>query len=100
MEGKLGASELFEGTCTISNIGTIGGTYANPIIFAPQTSIMAIGRGQKLPRYIDGKLEHRNVINVSLGCDHRVIDGATATQFINRWKAYLENPSSMLLTMK
>lgn len=39
-------------------------------------------------------------MNVSFGCDHRVLDGATVARFSQKWKEYLENPSSMLLSMK
>lgn len=93
--------ELFEGSVSISNVGTVGGTYAAPLIFAPQTSIVAIGRMQQLPRYnTKNELVPRKIVNVSLGCDHRVIDGASAASFLMKWKYYLENPSHMMIKMK
>ncbi|XP_011677259.1 lipoamide acyltransferase component of branched-chain alpha-keto acid dehydrogenase complex, mitochondrial isoform X2 [Strongylocentrotus purpuratus] len=57
LQGKLGQADLTGGTFTLSNIGTIGGTYADPIIFAPEVAIGAIGRMQVLPRFdADGDL--------------------------------------------
>ncbi|KAL4488323.1 hypothetical protein ABPG72_019173 [Tetrahymena utriculariae] len=107
--GTLGPKDLFDGSICISNIGTIGGTYTGPLIFAPQTTIVGLGRVMNLPRYInksldpkveDLELAPRKIMNVSFGCDHRVVDGATVTKFSNKWKSYLEDPSTMLLHLK
>ncbi len=65
---------------------------ANPLILAPQVCIVAIGKLQTVPKWKDGQWVPRNVINVSFGCDHRIIDGATVARFTNEWKALLENP--------
>ena len=91
-DAKLTGKELQGGTICLSNIGTIGGTHACPLILPPQVCIVAIGKLQTVPRYIEGQLSERKVINVSYGCDHRVIDGATAARFSNTWKQLIENP--------
>ncbi len=95
--------------CSISNIGTIGGTYASPIIPPPNVAIGAIGRITKVPRYAStlpgatkgapgaaDALVPAHIMAVSWTADHRVIDGATIARFSNAWKGYLEQPSTML----
>ena len=98
--GVINPSDLKDGTITISNIGAIGGVSASPIINKPEVAIVALGKIQKLPRFNDeGQLEERHIITMSWSGDHRVIDGATIARFNNSWKAYLENPSTMLANM-
>ncbi|KAE9043239.1 Lipoamide acyltransferase component of branched-chain alpha-keto acid dehydrogenase complex [Phytophthora rubi] len=98
--GKLAPADLTGGTFSISNIGSIGGTYMSPVLMVPQVAIGAIGRIQKLPRYdAEGNVEPMRLMNVSWSGDHRVIDGATMARFSNQWKAYLETPVSMLTEM-
>ena len=101
IKGKLGESDLKSGTFSLSNIGSIGGTYAKPVIMPPQVAIGAIGRIQKLPRFD----HHDNVVaahimNVSWSADHRIIDGATMARFSNQMKTYVENPTSMILDLR
>ncbi|KRZ26010.1 Lipoamide acyltransferase component of branched-chain alpha-keto acid dehydrogenase complex, mitochondrial [Trichinella pseudospiralis] len=97
LNNKLTNAELVGGTFTMSNIGSIGGTYASPIIFPPQVAICAVGRFQKLPRYDEqGNLKMSNIMPVSWAADHRIIDGAMVAKFSNLFKVYLENPSLML----
>jgi 2-oxoisovalerate dehydrogenase E2 component (dihydrolipoyl transacylase) len=91
-EAKLTAKELQGGTICLSNIGTIGGTHACPLILPPQICIVAIGKLQSVPKYRGGELVERKVLNVSYGCDHRVVDGATVARFSNAWKQLIENP--------
>eukprot|EP01027_Heterolobosea_sp_BB2_P025312 GEZU01038842.1.p1 GENE.GEZU01038842.1~~GEZU01038842.1.p1 ORF type:complete len:536 (+),score=172.90 GEZU01038842.1:116-1723(+) len=99
-EGKLSTADLSGGTFTLSNIGSIGGTYASPILFLPEVCIGAIGKMQKLPRFNEnGEVRAANIVNVSWSADHRLIDGATMANFSNMWKDYLENPQLMILDM-
>jgi len=56
---------------------------ANPLILAPQVCIVAIGKMQTVAKFRDGLFVPRNVINVSFGCDHRIVDGATVARFSN-----------------
>ncbi|RBP31900.1 2-oxoisovalerate dehydrogenase E2 component (dihydrolipoyl transacylase) [Marinobacter pelagius] len=96
--GRVSQEDLKGGTITISNIGALGGTYASPIINAPEVAIVALGRTQKLPRFdANGNVVERAILTVSWAGDHRIIDGGTIARFCNRWKGYLESPQSMLL---
>ncbi len=100
-EGKLGRDELTGGTFTISNIGTIGGTYLSPILVVPEVVIGALGALQTLPRYdAEMNVKPTRVMNISWAADHRVVDGATMARFSNLWKFYIENPAAMLLHTK
>eukprot|EP01118_Nematostelium_gracile_P002205 TRINITY_DN12436_c0_g1_i1.p1 TRINITY_DN12436_c0_g1~~TRINITY_DN12436_c0_g1_i1.p1 ORF type:complete len:516 (-),score=143.10 TRINITY_DN12436_c0_g1_i1:13-1560(-) len=90
-------SDLSAGTFTLSNIGSIGGTYASPVLLLPEVAIGAIGKIQRLPRFDDkGNVVPVQIFNISWAADHRVIDGATMANFSNLWKQYLENPALML----
>ncbi|MDV2080651.1 dihydrolipoyllysine-residue acetyltransferase [Marinobacter xestospongiae] len=98
--GRVSPDDLKGGTISISNIGALGGTYAAPIINAPEVAIVALGRTQKLPRFdANGQVVERAIMTVSWGGDHRIIDGGTIARFCNLWKSYLESPQSMLLHM-
>ncbi|KAJ1171659.1 hypothetical protein NDU88_003519 [Pleurodeles waltl] len=99
--GQLGTKDLTGGTFTLSNIGTIGGTYTKPVILPPEVAIGALGKMQVLPRFnAKGEVIQAQILNVSWSADHRIIDGATMARFSNLWKSYLENPASMLLDLK
>ncbi|XP_078102862.1 lipoamide acyltransferase component of branched-chain alpha-keto acid dehydrogenase complex, mitochondrial isoform X2 [Sander vitreus] len=99
--GQLGTSELSGGTFTLSNIGSIGGTYAKPVILPPEVAIGALGKIQVLPRFdASGSVVPAHIMKVSWSADHRIIDGATMCRFSNLWREYLENPASMLLDLK
>ncbi|TKS75264.1 Lipoamide acyltransferase component of branched-chain alpha-keto acid dehydrogenase complex, mitochondrial [Collichthys lucidus] len=99
--GQLGTNELSGGTFTLSNIGSIGGTYAKPVILPPEVAIGALGKIQVLPRFdAGGQVVRAHIMNVSWSADHRIIDGATMCRFSNLWREYLENPASMVLDLK
>jgi len=101
LSGKLSTQDLSGGTFSLSNIGSIGGTYAKPVILPPEVAIGALGKICTVPRYTpSGDLRPAQVMNVSWSADHRCIDGATMARFSNIWKDYLESPASMLLDMK
>ncbi len=99
-EGKVKQEDLQDGTISISNIGALGGTYAVPVINKPEVAIVALGKTQTLPRFdADGQVTARQIMAISWSGDHRVIDGGTIARFSNQWKAYLEDPASMLLDL-
>lgn len=101
LAGKLSTQDLSGGTFSLSNIGSIGGTYAKPVILPPEVAIGALGKIYTVPRYSpSGDIRPAQVMNVSWSADHRCIDGATMARFSNMWKGYLESPASMLLDMK
>ncbi|WP_337840193.1 dihydrolipoyllysine-residue acetyltransferase [Rheinheimera sp.] len=100
-EGRVSPADLKGGTITISNIGAIGGTVATPIINKPEVAIVALGKTQQLPRFnAKGEVEARSLMQISWSGDHRVIDGGTIARFTNLWKSYLEQPASMLLSLR
>lgn len=87
-------ADLKDGTITLSNIGTIGGTYANPVIVSSEMAIVALGRMQKLPRFdAQDNIVAKQIMPVSWSADHRIIDGATIARFGNHWKNLIENPA-------
>jgi 2-oxoisovalerate dehydrogenase E2 component (dihydrolipoyl transacylase) len=100
-EGKLKNTDLKGGTISISNIGVLGGTVSTPVINAPESAIVALGKIQRLPRFDENdQVIAVNIMQVSWSGDHRIIDGATMVRFNNLWKSYLENPLYMLAKIK
>ncbi len=100
-EGKLKSADLKGGTISISNIGVLGGTVSTPVINAPESAIVALGKIQRLPRFDENdQVKAVNIMQVSWSGDHRIIDGATMVRFNNLWKKYLENPLYMLAKNK
>ncbi len=82
-----------KGSCfTITNVGSLGGVYATPIINFPEVAILALGRIADKVVVIDSKMAIRKILPLSLSFDHRIIDGAEAARFVNDLKKYLENP--------
>lgn len=101
LSGRLSPEDLTGGTFSLSNIGSLGGTYAKAVIMPPEVAIGAIGRIQEVPRFDkDGNIYKAHVVGVSWSADHRVIEGASMARFSNLWKSYLENPASMLIDLR
>jgi len=101
VSNQLSPSDMTGGTFTLSNIGTIGGTYASPVLVLPEVVIGAIGKIQKVPRFDSkGNVVPVHILQISWSADHRVIDGATIALFSNLMKNYLEKPESMLAEMR
>ena len=81
--------------------GTIGGTYATPLVNPPEVAIVALGKVRHLPRFAaDGEVEKAALMNISWGADHRVLDGATLAEFSNKWKQFIEQPDRLLLRLR
>jgi 2-oxoisovalerate dehydrogenase E2 component (dihydrolipoyl transacylase) len=99
--GNLSMDDLNGTTFTLSNVGTIGGTYASPVISPPQVAIGAMGKMQRLPRFdAQGGVVAQNLLQISWSADHRVVDGATMARFSEVMKECLENPVSMIARMR
>jgi len=84
-------------TFTISNLGMFGIDEFTAIINPPDACILAIGAIQEQPVVKNGQVVAGNVLKVTLSCDHRVVDGATGSEFLSPLKYYLENPVRLLL---
>lgn len=96
-EGKLAPEEYQGGGFTISNLGMYGIKRFNAIINPPQSAILAVGAGEKGAVIIDDELSIANIMDVTLSCDHRIVDGAVGANFVNAFKDYIEHPVKMLI---
>jgi pyruvate dehydrogenase E2 component (dihydrolipoamide acetyltransferase) len=93
---KIEVASLQGGTFTITNIGPIGGLFANPIVNHPEVAILGLMKLQKRPMVRDGGIFVRDMMNLCLSFDHRVVDGADAAHFMNTIIRGLENPRTLL----
>ncbi|HKC80406.1 MAG TPA: dihydrolipoamide acetyltransferase family protein [Gemmatimonadaceae bacterium] len=96
-ERKLMPEEYTGATFTVSNLGMFGIDQFTAIINPPEAGIIAIGGSESKPIVIDGSLEIRQRMRVTMSCDHRVIDGATGAKFLQTLKRYVENPLSLVI---
>ncbi|HEY2759389.1 MAG TPA: 2-oxo acid dehydrogenase subunit E2 [Pirellulales bacterium] len=97
-KGQQSLDDLRGGTFTISNLGAVGGQYSTPIINHPEVAILLLGRSRKLPVVTaEDKIEPRLMMPLSLSYDHRIVDGAAASRFLNEVIGYLESPGRLLL---
>ena len=92
---KLDMADMMGGSFTITNLGSIGGTFFTPIINYPEAAILGVGRVADKPMVKDGKIAIRKMMPLSLTYDHRIIDGAQAAAFLNSIISFLEKPSSL-----
>ena len=95
-EKKLQPDEWEGNTFTISNLGMFGIDEFTAIVNPPDACILAIGGIQQVPVVKNGEIVPGNVMKVTLSCDHRVVDGAVGSAFLNSFKNYLENPVLLL----
>ncbi|RUT35927.1 2-oxo acid dehydrogenase subunit E2 [Paenibacillus zeisoli] len=96
-DGKLSASEMKGSTISISNIGSAGGMFFTPIINYPEVAILGTGRISEKPVVKNGEIVVAPVMALSLSFDHRLIDGATAQNFMNYIKSLLANPELLVM---
>lgn len=81
--GTLPRSDLTGSTFTVTSIGSIGGLFSYPVINPPEAAILAVHKIVKRPVFREGRVEARDMMYLSLSFDHRLIDGGTATRFMN-----------------
>jgi pyruvate dehydrogenase E2 component (dihydrolipoamide acetyltransferase) len=96
-DGKLKPEEFQGGTFSISNLGMYGIKQFDAVINPPQGAILAIGAGEQRPVVRNGALAVATVMSCTLSCDHRVVDGAVGEEFLQVFKAMVEEPMAMLL---
>ena len=94
---KLAPEEYTGSTFSVSNLGMFGIDQFTAIINPPEAGILAIGGVEEKPVVIDGQLEVRQRMRVTMSCDHRVIDGATGARFLQTVRQYIENPLSLII---
>lgn len=92
-------NEMRGGSFTISNYGSSGGLFANPLILPPQVAILGLGRIHQKPVVVNGEIKVGHVLPISLVIDHRVLDGAPAGRFLTRLRELLENPAHLMMAM-
>ncbi|MCY7377427.1 MAG: pyruvate dehydrogenase complex dihydrolipoamide acetyltransferase [Pyrinomonadaceae bacterium] len=96
-EKKLAPEEYTGATFSISNLGMFGIKEFTAIINPPEAAIIAVGAATPTPVVRNGEVVVRNIMNVTMSCDHRAIDGATGARFLQTFKQMLENPILMLM---
>ncbi len=96
-EGALKPDEPQGGTFTITNMGVFGSLGGLPILNQPQVAILGIGAIQKRPAVYRDQIAIRHLVMLSLGFDHRLVDGALGGQFLERIRHHLENFETWLL---
>ncbi len=96
-DGRLKPEDFSDGTFTLSNAGNIGGVFATPIINFPEVAIMGIHTMRKMPRCVGDDIVARQVMQLSISIDHRLVDGADGARFMVRVRELLEDPGLMLL---
>jgi len=95
-ERKLKPEEYSGGTFSISNLGMFDIDQFTAVINPPEAGILAVGSISERPVVIDGDLQVRKRLRVTMSCDHRVIDGATGARFLQTVRRMLENPLALV----
>jgi pyruvate dehydrogenase E2 component (dihydrolipoyllysine-residue acetyltransferase) len=95
-EGKLQQQDLDGGTFTISNLGMYGVEQFVAVLNPPQVAILAVGAIEERPVVVEGGLEIRPMMSLTLTCDHRALDGAVAAEFLRTVRSLLEEPGLAL----
>ncbi|MDZ4661325.1 MAG: dihydrolipoamide acetyltransferase family protein [Pseudomonadota bacterium] len=98
-DGKLALEDMRGATITITNIGSVGGTYATPIINHPEVAILGMYKITDKPVIIGSDWHPAKFMNFTITADHRLIDGAVAANFLKAFLNRIENPSLLMLDM-
>ncbi|OFZ18711.1 MAG: hypothetical protein A2Z20_04985 [Bdellovibrionales bacterium RBG_16_40_8] len=98
-DGKISLEDMRGATITITNIGSVGGTYATPIINHPEVAIIGMYKLDMKPVYKEGAFVPTQVMNFTVTCDHRLIDGAVAANFLKAFLKRIENVGQLILEM-
>lgn len=98
-DGKLKPDEMKGACITITNIGSIGGTYATPVINHPEVAIIGMYKIEEKPIIKNGQLAAIKVMNYTVTADHRLIDGAVAAKFLKSFLEKIQNPGRLMMEM-
>ncbi len=96
-EGGLSLDDITNGTFTITNLGMLGIRSSIPIINPPQAAIIAIGEMYDEPTMVNGEIALRSFMEMTLSCDHRIIDGDKSSLFLKSLKGRIENPLELII---
>lgn len=96
-EARSSREVLAGSTITITSLGALGGLATTPVINAPEVAIVGVNKIAIRPVYDGGAFVPRKIMNLSSSFDHRVVDGWVAAEFVQRLKAYLEQPATLFL---
>ena len=100
-DGKLAAADLTGGTITVSNIGSIGGTYVAPVLVSSEVAILGVGKARTIPAFDEQEsVIKKEIMNFSWSADHRVVDGATMARMAERVRAFTEDPGLMMARLR
>jgi pyruvate dehydrogenase E2 component (dihydrolipoamide acetyltransferase) len=94
---KLTLDDMKDGTFSITNYGALGGWFGVPVINYPQSGILGIGRIYQKPVVDNGEIKVGNAMPLSLSVDHRIVDGAGATEFLIDVAAGIADPLSLIM---
>jgi 2-oxoisovalerate dehydrogenase E2 component (dihydrolipoyl transacylase) len=99
--GKAKPAEMAGGTLTLTSLGALGGVATTPVINRPEVAIIGPNRIIERPMFVDDgtggeRVEKRKLMNISISCDHRVVDGYDAASFVQALKKLLETPVLLL----
>jgi pyruvate dehydrogenase E2 component (dihydrolipoamide acetyltransferase) len=97
--GKATREELTGSTFTISSLGTLGGVLATPIINFPEVAILGVHKIKQAPVVRDGQIVIRDIMNLSISLDHRVVDGYEGALFLQHVVELLQDPTLMFMEM-
>jgi pyruvate dehydrogenase E2 component (dihydrolipoamide acetyltransferase) len=95
-ERQLSLDELKGGTCTITNIGPLGGVFATPIINQPELAIIGLHAIKERPEVVDGEIAIRKMMYLSISFDHRYVDGAEAARFMSELVRMVSQPMLLM----
>ncbi|HEX3830503.1 MAG TPA: dihydrolipoamide acetyltransferase family protein [Solirubrobacteraceae bacterium] len=96
-DGSVAPPDLAGATFTVSNLGMYGMTAITPVINPPQAAILGVGAARATPALRDGELVERRLMTLTLSCDHRILYGADAAEFLSDIRRRLESPLTLLL---
>jgi 2-oxoisovalerate dehydrogenase E2 component (dihydrolipoyl transacylase) len=89
---KLAPSEMGGGTLTVTSLGPLGGIATTPVINRPEVAIIGPNKIVERPIFVGDEIVRAKLMNLSISCDHRVVDGWDAASFVQALRKYLETP--------
>ncbi len=95
--GSLQLDDIHNGTFTVTNLGMFRIRSASPIINPPQAAILFVGEIYEEPAVVNGELAIRSSMELSLACDHRIVDGAAGAKFLQHIVELIEEPDMLIL---